>query len=109
MSTIDISLVKDLANSVLVQRAQPPPTVIPLYFQRSSLLIKDIDRTYISDDFKIGEQRDRPEVATKGEEALPTATLSLTSTSESAGATTVPLRPTITSILRCHESFYSIW
>lgn len=46
ISIADISLIKDLANSVLGQRPQPPLTIILVYFKGPSLpneLVKRID------------------------------------------------------------------
>lgn len=54
MSIEEISLIKDLANSILTQRAQPPPTMLLAYFERLLVLRKAVNRPKISDDFEMG-------------------------------------------------------
>lgn len=55
MSITDISLIMDLANLIFAQRAQPPTTVISVYFVEPLVLIKHDERLDIGDDIKMGE------------------------------------------------------
>ncbi|KAF3647905.1 hypothetical protein FXO38_18440 [Capsicum annuum] len=47
LSTTDIIMMKDQANPVFAQRAQPPPIMILIHFEGPSALPKNIDRPNI--------------------------------------------------------------
>lgn len=68
-STTDISLIKDPANSVLVQRVEPLSTTIlihskgPLvliHFEGQSILAEPIESSSIDIDIEMGKQRAEP-------------------------------------------------
>lgn len=59
------SMIKDSANSILAQRAQPPPTMIPAYFKGPLVLIEHVDR--LDFDVDMGDHIDKLEVSMEGE------------------------------------------
>lgn len=66
------SLINDPVNSIIVQTAQAPLTVIPTHFEGPSVLKEHVHRTDIdADDTRVdidmGEHRDSLEVATERE------------------------------------------
>lgn len=107
MRMTNISLIKALENSILAQRAQPPPTMILVYFEGFSILIEAIDRTDISDDFDMDEQRAPLENNTEKEGSLTTATITSTFTSKLVGNLLLLPAPQLQVLLVYHMSYYS--
>lgn len=89
------SFIKYLVNPVLVQRARAPSTLIQIYFDRITILEENVGKPDIDiDDMGVGvdmrEHTNAPDIATKEKRAPTTSTLSLTSTSNSIGESTLP-------------------
>lgn len=105
MIIVDISLIKDSVISILAQRAQPPPTVILIYFEGILILIEVFDMSDIGDNMEIGNQRAQFEI-TSGCRDPDYYTSASTSTSEFDKASIIPLAPLLLVLLRYHKSLY---
>lgn len=100
----DIILIKDTKNPTLVQRVQPSLITIPAYFKMPSILVELVERSNISIDIEMGEQRAEP-MTNAGKGATSTYTLALTASSEQVGTSTVPHHPTVTKLISVPHEF----
>lgn len=62
--TIDLSLIKDLANPVLAQREPPSRIAIPVHFEGPYILIEAIEGPDVTVDIDMDDQRVEPNTST---------------------------------------------